>query len=198
MVTQVTPDFSVPHKEIYQQLSRQATTAKTPELGGKGEIPPWDMGSQKDCRQRVRGGGLALGALPSLRPAQCFIQGPLWAFGFSSGKREPRVVFFSVVGHFLGVPANSHSMGITGESAGLDPWESDGERQGGGACSNQHGISVKRLSRLRAYMRQDRRCQEQILWSLTGRLNSGFAAYQRYILWQITQSVLHSLLFTKE
>lgn len=35
----------------------------------------------------------------------------------------------SVVGHFLGVPAHSRPMGITGESAGPDPWEGDCERE---------------------------------------------------------------------
>ena len=87
---------------------------------------PLNYRHQGGCMIRVRGA-----ATPRQRGHNTVTRGLPRACSFSSGKREPRVVFFSVVGHFLGVPAKSHSTGITGESAGLDPWESDGERQGG-------------------------------------------------------------------
>lgn len=137
MMIEVSPDFTHLKKRTSNNTHRQNTTVKILEHRGEAEALPCTTETEMDYIRRVRGAATCWLHCLSLRPAQHWPRGLPWASGSSSGKGRPGWTSSSpsspthIVGGLLGVPLQSCLMGIKGQSAELDHWESDCDRGGG-------------------------------------------------------------------
>lgn len=111
-------------KDKSATIQGQDTTVKTPDLGSKGETPPWNTGTEKDGIKRVRGVVSLWPHCPSSAwPYREGLFGPV----VPPERKEPKV-FLRLpwpCGHFLRGHAGLASQWSQGEYAKPTFWGSD-------------------------------------------------------------------------